>query len=570
MISRGGGAGDESDCGGLLDPATWLGVFTLLAGLGLLWSRIHQSVDFTDEAFYTALAYRFALGDTPFVDEVAPAQTAALIVTPFVWAYVKVFGGTAGIVLFARKLFLAFKLIEIIVVYRSLRTHLSRGPSLGVAAVVASYVPFATPSLGYNQQAAGFLTMGLFALAGAVSRERVSSLPFILAGLCLGLGTLAYPTLLPAVAVAVGCAALVARGHRLRVVMAIAVGGVIVVLLFLPILLNAGLSAVRGVFEYGSAVHARPLSKFPMVLREIRAQVLAAGLGWPLLLVFCAAGLAFRFLAPLAAAALLAYPALLKNAWPILDGPYRVLVLAAFAPVLFAMTIRDSRARTLFFVVWPPSAVAALMCAYSSGNGALNAGMGGAPAAYLAVVLLAAAGERVASTGWGRVFGRVVAVLGAGFVAVSFNRNLATTSYRDLPPGRLDTKVASGPFAGMSTTSAKAAFVVDFERRLRALETPNSRVAIYYEFPAGYLMTSRPPALNTVWPVAFVDQAPAVKWLKKRNPTGVAIKMGAFPGRVTAVASLVGPLESYVEDERRKIFDERTFKAYRLPEPTRK
>ena len=41
----------------------------VLAVFFLTWRRLFFGVDFTDEAFYIALPYRFALGDIPLKDE---------------------------------------------------------------------------------------------------------------------------------------------------------------------------------------------------------------------------------------------------------------------------------------------------------------------------------------------------------------------------------------------------------------------------------------------------------------------------------------------------------------------
>ena len=42
-------------------------VFLLLVIIAAYW-RLYYSVEFTDEAFYVAIPYRFVLGDRPFID----------------------------------------------------------------------------------------------------------------------------------------------------------------------------------------------------------------------------------------------------------------------------------------------------------------------------------------------------------------------------------------------------------------------------------------------------------------------------------------------------------------------
>src|SRR4051794_36130681 len=83
--------------------------------------RLFRGVDFTDEAYYTAVAFRFALGDQPFVDQILVQQTAFLLFTPLVWLFHWLTGGTQGLVLFLRVMTLAFNISVAAVVYRVLR-----------------------------------------------------------------------------------------------------------------------------------------------------------------------------------------------------------------------------------------------------------------------------------------------------------------------------------------------------------------------------------------------------------------------------------------------------------------
>jgi hypothetical protein len=92
--------------------------------------RLTRGVDFTDEAYYTAVAYRFVLGDKPFVDQILVHQTAFLLVTPLVGLFHWVSGGTEGLVLFLRIMFLGFSIFVAAVVYRVLRYGLHRNVEL--------------------------------------------------------------------------------------------------------------------------------------------------------------------------------------------------------------------------------------------------------------------------------------------------------------------------------------------------------------------------------------------------------------------------------------------------------
>src|SRR5690348_2654767 len=69
--------------------------------VAITYARIYFGADFTDQAYYVAIPYRFVLGARPFIDETTPSQQmAGLLAFPFIWAYHTLFGVTA-IILFA-------------------------------------------------------------------------------------------------------------------------------------------------------------------------------------------------------------------------------------------------------------------------------------------------------------------------------------------------------------------------------------------------------------------------------------------------------------------------------------
>ena len=67
--------------------------------------RIGLGFDPQDEGFAVVVPWRWALGDRPFVDEMNLMQTAGFLTYPFVKAYVWVTGGSEGIVLYLRQLY---------------------------------------------------------------------------------------------------------------------------------------------------------------------------------------------------------------------------------------------------------------------------------------------------------------------------------------------------------------------------------------------------------------------------------------------------------------------------------
>ncbi len=87
-------------------------LLTVICFMGLLLCfRSQYGVDFTDESHYLALAKRFSQGDRPFREEWFPAQVIGILLLPFFNIYSRITGGTDGIILAARIVFVIFHVI---------------------------------------------------------------------------------------------------------------------------------------------------------------------------------------------------------------------------------------------------------------------------------------------------------------------------------------------------------------------------------------------------------------------------------------------------------------------------
>ena len=91
---------------------------TVICFMGLLLCfRSQYGVDFTDESHYLALAKRFSQGDRPFREEWFPAQVIGILLLPFFNIYSRITGGTDGIILAARIVFVIFHVMESLMVF---------------------------------------------------------------------------------------------------------------------------------------------------------------------------------------------------------------------------------------------------------------------------------------------------------------------------------------------------------------------------------------------------------------------------------------------------------------------
>ena len=165
-----------------------------LAAVGALtYVRLYYGVDLTDESFYIAVPYRFALGARPLIDEtnIVP-QTPALLLYPFVKLWQSLIG-LEGIVLYARHLHLLFSGTVALALFLSLRRILGDRPLSAVLAGSAiAFVPFGIHALSYNTFASGFFAAGCF--LGAAWLWGGSRRSLVAAGTAHGLAIFAYPT----------------------------------------------------------------------------------------------------------------------------------------------------------------------------------------------------------------------------------------------------------------------------------------------------------------------------------------------------------------------------------------
>ena len=165
----------------------------LLCGVlvALLYLRLFFGVDGGDESFYTALAYRFALGDKPYIDEWHPAQGAALFYTPLVWLYCLLRGGTGGIMLFTRHLyFLMIGLVGYAIFLKARSWAGSRFAAL-LAVTYLCFIPVGIPNISYNTLNCAAFTLGLLVLLRREGESRPRDSFF--AGICHGVAAVSYP-----------------------------------------------------------------------------------------------------------------------------------------------------------------------------------------------------------------------------------------------------------------------------------------------------------------------------------------------------------------------------------------
>jgi hypothetical protein len=500
------------------------GAFTLLA----LWNRFRYAAELTDEAFSIALPYRFVLGDKPFVDEISSAQTAGIIVLPFVWLFVKLTGGTTGLVLFCRLLHLGVKAVAAFSVHAAARCWVSPSAALACAFVPFAFVPHSIPNVGYNVLGSTLLVVGAFTSAAAISKPTPPPWQLVLAGIAYGLATFAYPTMAGAPVIAAVMVFVCARRDRLRALGALVLGGVLAFVLVSPALAFGGVRGVKASFEFASGMVPRGEAKLPVVLR-------AFWNGAPELLTYGGLALvALRFVRSrwltslvVPVVAVVAVFWFRKEAGNAKGALFLVSYVGLLAPLMLVAVSYDRLLLRAGLVVVVPSLAAAVGTGWGSSNGTEMTCLGLWPAAVLFVVLAVAALERAHAE-------RLWTILPVVLITLVLVLRTYEYVYRDSPLEALDTQVKSGPFRGIRTTATRAAQFAELERVTRLHDRVGGRLFVPYEQPGIHLFSRMAPGANTVWPLAWYGQDEMLAyWKKHYTGRGMVIRTrGSGVGKI--------------------------------------
>jgi hypothetical protein len=459
--------------------------------------RLQFGADFTDEAFYIALPYRFALGDRPFIDELSPLQPSALLLTPFVkaWAAMR---GSEAIMLFGRVLHLLLRIATALAVANTARRLLGWPAAIAASLLAVAFVPFNLPNVSYNTLAASCFCAGAFLVfdRDAGGRWRWTD---VAGGVFHGAAVTAYFPLAPAVALFTVLMLVQRRGERGSFALRYLPAAALLPAIVTAIGVHAGVEHVQRTFAYLAST-VDPLSR---ALPAVHAMLALAP---PPLLTIATVAL-------LVAAARHAVlrpwlPLVVVVAWwnefgALYASLGLVAWLAFFGAALLPAIRDDAKARALMMTVWVASIGAGATSTIASSNAYVNFGIGGFAAAQTTVILLMLVASRAPAAAAGRAAAFAVAALACLIPTVQQYR--PGSGYREADIPQLTVRVRSGPFAGLRTTPEKRAFLDQIDRDLDRIAIGHRTLLIYYDFPPGYFMTSLRPLAGSTWMIPQLE-----------------------------------------------------------------
>lgn len=494
---------------------------TLVLALALLAWRLPLGASTDDDAHVVTLALRLARGDIVFSDEMNLQVTGAFLAVPFIWVWDHVVGPT-GIALAARVWFVVVALAVGAVTVRGLRTRYAAWPATAATVAALLGLPYQLPLLSYAS--VPVLALVLATAAGIALRETRSTGWAVTLGLTSAAGAIASPQLTPAFALALLAALARVPDRRARVTTgtaALTLGAVVSAL----VLVLAGPNAVAESLRY--LLDSRGSGDLSTTARAARALGTYEGLRfplyWPLLVCLFvsllglwrsrwrAVGLTASAAAVVWAAGVstLAATGVLPQLWfgNTAAALESVLVLALAVPV--AAEVRWQRvpgaAGELAAALLPALVAAAIVAATT--NSGPEYSVHGAALAGLFLVLVCQWSTAVTSRS--RLPGAVAAAPATGMALV-----LLVLPFGGASSLAVDTRLTSGPWAGLVTTSTKAAQLSAVGATVERA-TQGGRSVLVLGASGAYLAARGPMATPSVW----LDQRPgnvrALQWFTR-------------------------------------------------------
>lgn len=538
----------------------------VLAVLFFTWHRLFFGVDFTDEAFYIALPYRFSLGDVPIKDEQNIAQFAGVLLMPFMRLFLYLQGNTDGIVLFFRHLHFAFTVLVGFSVFIAIQRILRWPAALMVSVICVAFVPFNIHGLSYNTMGCGFLTMGCFLGMVAQDRDLAARWAYFFSGISHCLAILVYPPLL--VAVCVYAVVIMFNDHFQRVQrISYICGGLLAAMIPLMLVLQAGIGSLRPMVDYLKSLGVQgggwgKLSDISIGFWQQSPHVGTIVTGMAILGIWhCFKPRWMRFILPFLPSLLVFY-ALSANGTA---SPYFVIAISLLCPFVYPFVINDKFAGNLFRLIWWPSFIGGLVTAWSSSNGTINGAIGMFPAALASTLLIIRALQLMPSvTKSSRITQSVMMMVSPALIIATLLIGGYKDVYGESVPrtSALTERVTTGPYRGIKTTVDKNIFINNFSHDLVLLVRPNDTVLFFSDFPAGYLFANTRPATNSVW-LSTLGPIPTslTHTMKYYQKNGIKPDL-VFMSKKSADSS--GLLLNMVNgNEYRKVFDNDSYSVFR-------
>jgi hypothetical protein len=447
-------------------------------------NRIYYGVDLTDEAYSMAIPYRFALGDIPFIDEIAPQQTASFLLYPLIKIYTLLFG-TEFLVLFMRYMYLLFVVGIAYLIYKTLNERMGGTLAFLISLLAVFYAPFGAIFFNYNRLAYLMFSAGCF--IGVLRRDKL-----FWSGVLHGLTIIAYPFF------AIPCGAFfliqLLKDRSIKNLYYV-YGSLIPLSIFLVIVLGIGFDKLlEMMWSLRSGIHGGGIEKISLMILGIWNQIQYK----ELIGIYCIGLLILyqKYKQTSVALVLVVLIPFFALKLPSPSAPsWYIIIYGLLAPYLMLFSKKENDfVKSVFAGIWVPSFIAGMTTGFISANGSVNFGIGIVPGALVTSILLVYILREGASE-----FHKYASVFVPASLAVILLAFQYSFVYSEGNYSRLSEKIEDGPYRGLYTSVEKKQYLGSIIQDFDKFKLEKGKVLFFDFFPAGYLFTTMRPASNAVW-----------------------------------------------------------------------
>jgi hypothetical protein len=404
--------------------------------------------------------------------------------------------------LFTRRVYFVYTLLISGLLFTYFKSFIKWQVALLISLSFAVLIPFNIPNLSYNTLGCGLFTIGCISGVWIIINNKRGYF-FTISGLFHALAILAYPTVLVPVLFFIG-SMLIFSIRKLNTFFYYGLGAVLAVAPLLPILFNAGLDNLIGVYTYVHSIGAQGGD-----VNKIIMNMLAFWNIYPLKFLVISILIIFYFAVKkklvLASYILLLLPFLpllpLLRGTDVTSSMLYVSYYCFLAPYLLLFIRGTSNVKEIFWGLWAPSFIAGLTFAWSSGNGYINAGLGFYLGSLVTAYFIYELFMKIQPSKdvVYNILNKAKLVFPPILVVSILVFFQYTSVYRDDSIAELNTRVITGPYSGIFTTVEKNEYLTRLSEDLYHVYNPGLKVLFFDNFPAGYLLTPMIPATNTCW-----------------------------------------------------------------------
>lgn len=500
-------------------PAVILGLCVML-----LAARLTIGVDLSDESYYAAFIDGWLKTGIEHSSNLMVHQTADLLVYPLAMLFHAVSGGSDGLILFLRSVYLAVATLASTALYLAQAKRSGRASGTLVAACALFFIPFGLPAPSYN-------TIGMYSLVAALALfamhfhfapapvEKRLRLPasLWLSAVSWSFACVAYPTMLASLFVLLILGFLVLktkadRAFLLRYAIAcsasLAVAAVVLSVIFglsrllAMVLFTNAFNGVSGGFtrkaQFAAAVFAtHPRYAFLLICSVVIASLQVSRRFGQLRRWIVLAGVGIITLGVMTTDS----PALFVRSHDLI---LVLSIIGLFESVRIVTSSDSDRGARAFGVIYLVSTVAGISTALTAFNGLYNFPIGGLLSACLAVGSIASTGSDLSKVlpplngenRQSRLPGRIVG--SATCFAIAWSAFTFYYGQGDTPLRQM-VLIHNGAYKGLRTDSELRSFIYKMTDAIDAASHCGTKFAVLGNGPGFYLMTMMAPSALSTW-----------------------------------------------------------------------